>query len=294
MRNYLSVWRQFNDFLMGLDSKPPRRWEDRMILFGAYLIEHKKIQSSTLKSYFSAIKCMLVDDDYNWDDNIVMFRTLTRACRNLNDKASTRLPIQKGLLELLLFEIQRIFKNQYYLEILYKTIFIVAYYGLFRIGELTTGSHPVRAKDVYIARNKDKLLMVLHSSKTHDSSMKPQKVKISAVKMSHDRGRTDNNSRNRIFCPFKISREYLALRGNYHTDRDPFFIFRDESPVHPEHVRKILKLSLAGLNLNPAAYNTHSFRLGRTLDLLKLGIPVEKIRLAGRWKSNIVNRYMTE
>ena len=66
-------------FLLKLDVKPAS-WEERTTLFIAHLIHDKGIQSSTVKSYISAIKCMLVDDDYDWQDDKVLWLSLTRAC----------------------------------------------------------------------------------------------------------------------------------------------------------------------------------------------------------------------
>ena len=125
-KTYLAVWRKFNKFLVNLDKRPTLS-EDRTTLFIAYLIDLGH-QSSMIKSYVSAIKKTLVMDGYKWDDNLVLVRSLTRACRLINDKVRTRLPIHCNLLELLLFEVQRYFraKNQWYLEILYKTLFAYA------------------------------------------------------------------------------------------------------------------------------------------------------------------------
>ena len=104
--NYLSIWRNLNKFLLNLDSKSLGSWEEKTALFGAYLVDNG-IQSSTLKSYFSAIKHVLKLDGYNWDDNKVLLSSLVRGCSLVNDRVKTRLPIQKGLLEMLLFEIER-------------------------------------------------------------------------------------------------------------------------------------------------------------------------------------------
>ena len=131
---------------------------------------------------------------------------------------------------MMLFELCRIFHSQYYLETLYKTIFITAYYGLFRIGEITEGPHCVKAKDVNIACNKNKMLFILWSSKTHGRNNKPQTIKIS---------KNDTNGRSgrkRHFCPFNLSREYMSLRGNYTEDTDNYFIFRDKQLVKSSHV----------------------------------------------------------
>ena len=58
---YYSVWKQFNEFFIKLDIKP-ETWEDRLILFVGYLVEGNK-KSATIKSYVSAIKAVLKDDE---------------------------------------------------------------------------------------------------------------------------------------------------------------------------------------------------------------------------------------
>ena len=84
-RNYLSIWRTFNGFLLKLDDKPSQ-WEDKVNLFAAYLVE-KGVQSSTLRSYISAIKCVLTTDGYEWNDcsGSTVSKTLIKACKNKND-----------------------------------------------------------------------------------------------------------------------------------------------------------------------------------------------------------------
>ena len=283
--NYLSVWRKFNGFVIKLDNKPDN-WEDRISLFGAYLVE-LRFQSSTLKSYYSAIKAILRDDGYIIDDTKVILTALTRACRIVNDQVRTRLPIRKPLLKLILFEVQRTFAEQPYLDIMYKSILLLAYYGLFRISEITTGAHPIKAIDVHIATNKNKMLFVLRSSKTHNMGGRPQKVKVTA---NSDFYRNIKNKP--FFCLFRISREYLALRGNYADELEPFFIFRDKQPVTPSHVRQILRNSLIPINLDPKLYGCHSLRGGRCVDLASFGYNIEQLKTAGRWRSNAVYRYL--
>ena len=283
--NYQSIWRSFNKFLIKLDRKPAL-WEDRTALYCAFLIDNG-LQSATLKSYVSAIKKTLVNDGYNWQDSRILLNSLAKSCRLINDKVHTRMPINGNLLEIILFEIERMYSDQYYLEILYKTILLLGYYGLLRIGELTTGTHPIKAKNVHIAQNKPKLLLILYSSKTHGRESRPQEVKIT--------GNSSYNAKSRNFCPFLISREYLAIRGNYIKENEPFFIFRDKAPVTPPHVRTVLRSALESLKLNPLLYNCHSLRIGRASDLLiKYNWPISRVKLAGRWRSNIVFQYIRD
>ena len=115
----------------------------------------------------------------------ILLNSLTWACRIHNDVLYTRLPIQKGLLWLLLKSMFKSFfdKGQSYLAHLYTALFSTAYYGLFRVGEVTSGSHPIRVTDINIGKNKQKILFILRSSKTHNTCNKPQKVKINSNKL---------------------------------------------------------------------------------------------------------------
>ena len=96
-KNYHKIWIQFNNFLLRLDYKP-KLWEDRVSLFVANLIECK-CQSATVKSYISAIRHVLKVDGYQWKEETVVLSSLTRACKLINDKQHTQLPIHYKLLE---------------------------------------------------------------------------------------------------------------------------------------------------------------------------------------------------
>ena len=180
-RNYYSIWKTFNQFFIRLDVKP-RTWEDRLILFVAYLIQGKK-QSQTIKSYISAVKVVLRDDGVTINEDKFLFNSLTRACKLKHDRVRTRLPINKGMLHVLLRRTRDHFnrEGQRYLKHMYCALFATAYFGMFRVGELMSGGHPIRAVDVHIGKNKKKMLFILRSSKTHGECDKPQVVKIQNV-----------------------------------------------------------------------------------------------------------------
>ena len=283
---YLRVWRQFNNFIIQLDDMPIT-WEERTVLFIGHLV-HKGVQSSSVKSYVSAIKSTLLDDGYQWEDNKVLINSLTRACKLKNDKIQTRLPIQCNLLELLLFEVHRHFNGeQPYLTSLYRALFALGYYGLFRVGELTMSDHVIKAKNVHMGSNKPKLLIVLYSSKTHSIASRPQKVKI----VANNKEKTGSYM-DRYFCPFRLIREYLAIRGGFVSDTEPLFVFRDKSPVSPNNARDLLRSLLISIGLNPTWYGMHSLRIGRSTDLVRFGYSLDEVRRFGRWRSNTVYKYI--
>ena len=67
------------------------------------------------------------------------------------------------MLRIILRKVDLIFmeKGQPYLATMYKALISTAYFGLFCVGELTTGTHPVKVIDVHIGRNKKKFLFIL-------------------------------------------------------------------------------------------------------------------------------------
>ena len=70
------------------------------------------------------------------------------------------------------------------------------------------------------------------------------------------------------------------------------FVFRDRSLVKAEQVRTVLKRTLHDLGLEAVLYNTHSYRAGRTVDLYKLGVDLNSIKIFGRWHSNAIYAYL--
>ena len=268
---------------MRLDEKP-HSWEERICLFAGYLISKNK-RSQTVRSYVSALRAILKLDGVSLNENQFILSSLTRACKLQNDMVRIRLPIKRPLLNLILRRTLEFLSDQPYLSILYRTIFCTAYFGMFRIGELTNSTHTIMVKDVQIGENKEKVRFVLRSSKTHGLYQKPQIVKIASSGKALPE--------QRIFCPYTLLREFVSCRPDYCSETEPFFVFRDNSPVQPNQVRVIMKDILRSCGLNERLYNTHSYRAGRAVDLVDLNIPVSIVKKLGRWSSNIVYKYLS-
>ena len=89
-----------------------------------------------------------------------------------------------------------------------------------------------------------------------------------------------------------ILKKYVEICPYAVTQDEQFFVFSDNSPVKPDHVRNHLRLMLKRKGYKEYLYSFHGIRTGRARDLLKLGIPVENIKKLGRWISNAVFRYL--
>ena len=289
-KNYYLVWRLFNNFIIKLDVRPSS-WEDWLTLFVGHLI-HEKKQSSTVKSYVSAIEAVLKTHDINIDEDTYLLASLIRACKLKNDSVRTRFPIQKGMLHVLLHKVEEYYSKQLYLSLLYCTLFCTTYYGMFRISEVT-GCHTILAKDVQIATNKKKILFVLRSLKTHQEGSMPQIIKISSTDQRNSAKHTNTYPQpGHAVCPYDLLRKFTTMRGNFRSDNEPFFVFSDKSAVTPRQMTKCLKLMLKGSGFNEKLYSVYSLCAGRTCDLFKLGLSIETIKKLGQWKSNAIYAYL--
>ena len=144
-----------------------------------------------------------------------------------------------------------------------------------------------------MATNKKKLMFVLHMSKTHWKNHHPQIIKIKATEMIHEKvKKKDENNSTLYSCLYQALRDYVAFRASYRSYEEPFFVFSDGSSVSPSQFVKTLTKTLKLNSLNSELYCSHSFRIGRSCDLLKMGIPVETIKKLGRWKSNCIYSYL--
>ena len=90
---------------------------------------------------------------------------------------------------------------------------------------MTQSEHVIKAKDVHISTKKEKLQLVLCTSKTHQRGMRPQKINITSNSVEKT-----GSYLKRHFCPFKLIQKFNIYRGNYQQDDEQFFIFRDRSP----------------------------------------------------------------
>ena len=204
-----------------------------------------------------------------------------------------RLPVQKPMLSVLIKHLNIYYEDrgQVFLQLLYSTIFCTMYYGLFRIGEIAKGDHPVLARDVHIARNKKKISFILRSTKTLYKNMKPQIIKISSTQIKDSN--KDFTTGHSLSCPYNLLRQYLQIRGKYKHLMEPFFIFADGSPVQPKRICECFHLMVRLANFqHPHLYQVHGIRAGRSCDLLKYGLSVEEIKKIGCWKSHAVYRYL--
>ena len=259
-------------------------------MYVGFLVE-KNSKSNTIKSYISAIKAVLEEDGVILSADKYLLSSLTKACKYRNDRVTTRLPIHKKLLYLILAALEELLEDQPYLYKLYLALFTSSYYGMLRIGEVLTGDHPVKAWDVHLADNKKKLLFILRTSKTHWTDSHPQLIKIIGTLLLN----VPLSLESQKFCPFEAVREYIRIQPKIRSVvSKPFFVFSDRTPVKAAHVRKLLKDSIDRINLDSSLYEFHGICAGRALDLQAQGISIPVLARLGQWKSNAIYAYLSQ
>ena len=120
---------------------------------------------------------------------------------------------------------------------------------------MTWSNHNIKAKDVQIVTNKKKIQFILRSSKTNGKNVRLQKVKIQSLSLKHDTKKEISRS----FCPYRLLQKCISLRGTYHNQNEPFFVFADGTGVSAAQMRDRLKQMLKAVGFDHWKFETHSF-----------------------------------
>ena len=201
-QNYYGIWKNFNKIFLRLDVKP-NAWEERLTLYVGYLVGCNK-QSATIKSYISVIKAVLYGMGIELNEDCYLLVSLTKACRLSNDKLHAKIPIQWSLFNAIIDKCDDLEEqHQWYLTCMYRALFVISYYGMLWIGEVSTEDHPIKATEVHMGQNKQKLMIILRTSKMHNLFDKPQIIKISVIERPRD-VKGHQKILTRGSCPFKL------------------------------------------------------------------------------------------
>lgn len=243
---------------------------------GKTFSEPQKAFKYMFSSYMSAIRHILALDGIQVPKSTCELAMIIHACKLHNDVLFIRLPIQLKLLNRMLQFVKDHYERnmgQLYLVAWLRAAFVMGYYGLMRILEITKGPHAVRAQDINYSHNKQRIVLYLRSSKTHLRADKPQIIHI------------QGNSKLKDCCPYKIITHYTNLRGRQAEYEDEqFLIHQDGTGITANQITSNFKQILINLQYDVTLYGFHSFRIGRATDRKKMGKSVKFIQDEGRWK----------
>ena len=151
--------------------------------------------------------------------------------------------------------------------------FTLAFYGMLRVSEYTS-CHQRKFTSVTLLRRDIELTdrqikISLKRDKTHQRTIPPP-IFISGT--------------NSECCPVLAMKRYLTVRSG--ATSSPLFIFKNGAYLTRQRVNKDL-CALLGPD-----FTSHSFRIGAASTASRAGCSSEQIRVMGRWRSNVSNRYV--
>ncbi len=157
------------------------------------------------------------------------------------------------------------------------------YHGCLRIGEAAVSkvdTHTLRLDNISFqcsAAGLPKSVLVVFRSYKHSKGEEAE-ISIKAVP-------------GKQYCPVSTLWKYLSVRPcSTHTY---LFLKQDGAPVTRDDYSSLLKVALIGTQYRDLYINTHSFRVGRTTDLVTTGNHSEEyIRKLGRWSSDAFRKYI--
>jgi len=212
--------------------------------------------------------------------NSFVIKKLMSATRRGKRSADKRLPIQSNLLGKLISVLTSVTASKYE-STLFRTAFILAYFGFLRLGEIVADNRGatggLRASDVSVQRTGggDAVIIDLRHTKTSQYG-RSQVIKLREIPGS-------------AMCPFQAVHSYNALRPK---GASAFLCHFDGSQVTRHQFQAILRKAAIAAGLDPRLYTSHSFRIGAATSAAEAGFSPQQIKEGGRWRSDAYKSYI--
>ena len=249
------------------------------MLFVSYL-RARKLAPSTISSYLSAISYVhKMQGLRDPTKTFLIQKFLTAVGRERSP--DSRLPITKPVLFQLVRSLQHTLSSAEQL-ILFTAMFLIAFYGFFRIGELASKS-PGSCNAVVQFNNLSFL--------STDSCIQSLKITICQFKIIQIDGLWMLLSLVILHRLFAQCKQCLINCKVRLFAPGPLFCFRNR-PVTVTQFNDQLRACLSFCSLDSSRYKSHSFRIGAACHAADLGYTDSQIRALGRWKFDAFKLYI--
>ena len=161
---------------------------------------------------------------------------------------------------------------------LYRAAFMLAYFASLRVSEFATTSssdHTLLLDNTTFQETQGGWGLVI-TFPSFKASERPVKLLVPPATQPSQ-------------CPVQAVAKYLVSRPS---GSGPIFLRPNGKPLSAYLVNKTIKACVSFLGLNPDDYSSHSFRAGRTTDLVEMDLQDSTIRVSGRWKSSAYLQYV--
>lgn len=259
---------------MPINSWPPQ--VDHIVNFIAFL-SSRNLSYSTVKCYLSGISFHLQISQECDSTKFFIVKKMLEGLRRLKPTKDVRSPITYPLLMRIVNSLEVLCKNRYEF-FLFSSAFLLAYFALLRVGELTLSNK----------NSADKILnfddVVLCNSGT-------VKIKIRLSK-TDQLGKGTNleiTPSNESLILYKSLSTYMKMRPNI---KGPFLCHFGGSCMTTYQFSQMLKKCIQFLGIDTLTFKSHSLRIGCATYLHMKGKSEEEIKTMGRWKSTAYKSYI--
>lgn len=232
---------------------------------------------STVTTYLSALSFVHKLRSLEDPTDSFLIKKILEGFKRLQSRKDVRAPITEDILIKICQSLPVICYNQYEFA-LFRATFTLAYFGLFRVGELVftdqrQSGYALHYDDINLGPNT--LVVRIRVSKTNQLG-KPVSLHIQSI-------------HNKAICPVYAMQMYLKIRGH---SSGNLFCHANGLPLTRYQFGAILFKSISYIGLPTEHYKSHSFRIGRATSLAMAGVSSDQIQKMGRWKSNIYCNYI--
>ena len=266
-RAYKRFWDRFDHFChqnFEVDTLPAT--SVMVSHFITFLYIHNFV-SSTISSHLSAISFVHKLGGYSDPCQDFTTQKVLLGCKKSVPSTDLRRPIMLKDLHRMVRACKSLFSL--YEQYLVSAIFLVAFHGFFRMGEL-------------ISSNRKRFKKVIQlgdvSCKSHSLQICQRYYKT----RRSQRSLSISITRKPKHCPVKALKRYLDLRGSL---SGPLFLLSNGKPVTSCIFATYFRNVLDWVGLSPRFYKAHSFRIGACSEAILQGMPQESVMALGRWSS---------
>ena len=273
----MTSWHRFTKFMRRKLQAPTLPSTAYNVALYVTHLAKSKLRSTTIRSHLSAIAFYHKINGFPNPSSSFLINKLLSSYNKRDGPSLVRKPITAHVLHRLLSALDSSGYSRRDRK-LYRAVFTIMYHAALRASEVCVSSQA--------SHTLQRSQMELISSTSGDA------VKIHFRSYKHSKGHP---------CPLVVYpsgktgcavRAYKSYLGRSHLDDGPAFQVGNDTPLTRPLLAKLLHSLLKLINLNPAHYNTHSFRIGKATDMAKQGFSYSQIAMLGRWKSNAFLKYI--
>jgi site-specific recombinase XerD len=277
-KQYGSHWERFIRFVgTYLEKHYSQVTKKEFPMYLAYL-HNKKVKSTTIRSHVSAISFTYKTKGLTSPTDSFASSKLLAAYKKSDPPKCVRNPISAKILKKLVGFIPGLSNSKTEAKML-RSLVTLMYAALLRISEVTytaKSKHNLMKNQVQLVRTKEAthVLISMHTCKFSKGNLAPMRVNA--------------NLEHPEICPVRAFYSYAKVRPS----SQYAFCTDTASQLTPKYVRQRLVTLLQVAGQDAAAFNTHSFRIGRATDMYRQGYSDLQIAKAGRWNTKAFLKYI--